>query len=538
MAYELRGKHIKIGSVFIFDFHEPLRIQRKEDHLKKQLLLLVISIGISGCGGFTVKDSTPFYLVSGEQILSASGLLLEQSKSRLISQQFPEIVFEPDGSGEENSLTTTGRTKDLDFWRSISPCLDLLTEPVQQLERPGKGENLLQAASGKPKLEPLRESLPEKPSEKNGGDKDLNVLVFPISSRGERWDFTLEALWFLDKGNSSIVPPLREASVEAAIASSPLFSHAKSKFPSLAHDKVRDYIELFQNRANGFFTRALGRSTAYEDMIKKILREKDLPEELFYLALIESGFDPKAFSRAKASGIWQFVGKTAKRFGLKVDKWVDERRDPEKATYAAAEYLKNLYSLFNDWDLAMASYNAGEGRILKAMQKANSQDFWKISQQGIVKKETKEYVPLFLAAVTIAQSPHKYGFQNIEYSPPLIYEKVTVPKSTSLVIIAKAAETDLSTIQALNPSLKKGKTPPHGFFEIRLPPGKKESFEKNYPTLNMTTVESKKHRVRKGENLAKIAQKYRLTLLDLCDMNDLSPKDRVKPGTILLLPPA
>jgi len=538
LAYELRSKQIKVGSVFIFDFHEPLRIQRKEDHLKKQLLLLVISIGISGCGGFTVKDSTPFYLVSGEQILSASGLLLEQSKSRLISQQFPEIVFEPDGSGEENRLTTTGRTKDLDFSRSISPRLYLLTEPVQQLERSGKGENLLQAASGKPKLEPLQESLPEKPSEKNGGDKDLNVLVFPISSKEERWDFTLEALWFLDKGNFSIVPPFREASVEAANTSSPSFSHAKSKFPSLAHDKVRDYIELFQNRANGFFTRALGRSTAYEDMIKKILREKDLPEELFYLALIESGFDPKAFSRAKASGIWQFVGKTAKRFGLKVDKWVDERRDPEKATHAAAEYLKNLYSLFNDWDLAMASYNAGEGRILKAMQKANSQDFWKISQQRTVKKETKEYVPLFLAAVTIAQSPHKYGFQNIEYSPPLIYEKVTVPKSTSLVIIAKAAETDLSTIQALNPSLKKGKTPPHSSFEIRLPPGKKESFEKNFPTLNMTTVESKKHRVRKGENLAKIAEKYRLTLLDLCDMNDLSPKDRVKPGTILLLPPA
>jgi membrane-bound lytic murein transglycosylase D len=452
----------------------------------------------------------------------------------------------------------------MDFSRSISPAIDLLTEPVRQLERSGKdtpristvdhkfslpigqdrreevgkAENLFQAASRDPKLEPLQESLPEKPGEKNGGNKGLNVRLFPIDNREERWDFPLETLWFLDKGNSSIVPPLRETRVEAAIANSPSISHAKSKFPSLAHDKVQDYIEFFQNQANGFFTRALGRSTAYEDMIKKILREKDLPEELFYLALIESGFNPKAFSRAKASGIWQFVGDTAKRFGLKVDKWVDERRDPEKATYAAARYLKNLYNLFRDWDLAMASYNAGEGRILKAMEKANSQDFWKISQQRAVKKETKEYVPLFLAAVTIAQSPHKYGFQNIEYSPPLIYEKVTVPKSTDLSIIAKAAETELSVIQVLNPALKKGKTPPHSSFEIRVPPGKKESFEKNFPTLSKTTVKSKKHRVRKGENLAKIAQKFQLTLLDLCDMNDLSPKDRVKPGTILLLPPA
>jgi membrane-bound lytic murein transglycosylase D len=273
-------------------------------------------------------------------------------------------------------------------------------------------------------------------------------------------------------------------------------------------------------------------------MMKGILREKGLPEELFYLALIESGYDPMAFSRAKASGIWQFVGKTGKRFGLKVDKWVDERRDPEKSTYAAAAYLKNLYGMFNDWDLAMASYNAGEGRILKAMKKANSQDFWAISQQRTVKRETKEYVPMFLAALTIAQSPDKYGFQNIEYSPPLVYEKVTVPKATSLSTIAKAAETDLSTIQALNPALKKGKTPPHSSFEIKLPPGKKETFEKNFSTLNKPPAKHKKHRVRKGENISSIAQKYQLTLLDLCDLNDLSPKDRIKPGTILLLPPA
>ena len=171
------------------------------------------------------------------------------------------------------------------------------------------------------------------------------------------------------------------------------------------------------------------------------------------------------------------------------------------------------------------------------MKKANSQDFWKISQQRTVKRETKEYVPMFLAAVTIAQSPHKYGFQNIVYSPPLIYEKVTVPQSTSLVIVAKAAETDLSVIQGLNPALKKGKTPPHSSFVIKLPPGKKESFEKNFPALSKKAVKNKKHRVRKGENLVNIAKKYQLTLLDLCDMNDLAPKDRVKPGTILLLPP-
>ncbi len=311
---------------------------------------------------------------------------------------------------------------------------------------------------------------------------------------------------------------------------------AQAIFPSMLHEKVEDYISFFQIQADSFFARSLGRSTAYADMMKGIFREKGLPEELFYLALIESGFNPTAFSKSKASGIGQFISKTAKRFGLKVDKWVDERRDPEKATHAAANYLKSLYGLFNNWDLATAGYNAGEGKILKAMQRAKSQDFWKISQQRYLKKETKEYVPMFLAAVTIAQDPRKYGFQNIEYSPPLAYEKVTVPPSTNLLSVAKAAESDLSHIQTLNPALKKGKTPPHSSFEVKVPPGKKEAFENNFPTLRKMSVKEKRHRVARGENLSKIAQKHRVTLQALCDMNDLSPKSRLKPGTILLLP--
>ena len=248
-------------------------------------------------------------------------------------------------------------------------------------------------------------------------------------------------------------------------------------FPSLSHEKVEESIGFFQTRADGFFSRALGRSQAYEEMMKKILREKNLPEELFYLALIESGFNPHAFSRAKASGIWQFVTKTAKRFGLKVDKWIDERRDPEKSTYAAAAYLKNLYGMFNNWDLAAASYNAGEGKVLRAMKSAKSQDFWEISQHRYLRKETKEYVPMFLAAVTIASEPQRYGFSNIDYHPPLLYEKVMVPPGTRLDLIARAAETDLSEIKALNPALKKEKAPPNcSQFEIKLPPGKKEIF--------------------------------------------------------------
>jgi len=380
------------------------------------------------------------------------------------------------------------------------------------------------------------------PGEKSPGnnldDKGSEVLTPPASGGEKEEAFLWEPMESRENEAPLLTFPLPVTTSEPPAASPKPPSPALATFPSLHNSKVEDCITFFQKEAGSFFTRSLGRSTTYADMMKRIFREKNLPEELFYLALIESGFNPKAFSRAKASGIWQFIAKTARRFGLKVDKWVDERRDPEKATYAAAEYLKSLYALFKDWDLATASYNAGEGKILKAIKKANSQDFWKVSQQRFLKKETKEYVPMFLAAITIAQDPQKYGFQNIEYSFPLVYEKVVVPPATSLAIIAKAAESDLPDIQALNPALKKGKSPPHYSFEIKLPPGKKEVFENNFKGLRKVLVQSKKHRVRKGENLAKIAQKYQLTLQDICDMNDLSPKSRIKSGTILLLPPA
>jgi membrane-bound lytic murein transglycosylase D len=309
-------------------------------------------------------------------------------------------------------------------------------------------------------------------------------------------------------------------------------------FPSLGHQKVEETIGFFQTRGDVFFSRALGRSQAYEDMMKKILREKNLPEELFYLALIESGYNPHAFSRAKASGIWQFVTKTARRYGLKVDKWVDERRDPEKSTYAAAEYLKSLYGMFNNWDLAAAGYNAGEGKVLKAMKRAKSQDFWEISRYRYLRKETKQYVPMFLAAVTIASEPQKYGFSNIDYHPPLLYEKMMVPPGTRLDLIARAAETDLSEIKALNPALKKEKVPPNcSQFEIKVPPGKKEVFEKNFQLLSQKSAsKGKKHSVRAGETLSGIAKKYRVPLQDLCQVNGLSPQARIKPGLILSVP--
>jgi soluble lytic murein transglycosylase-like protein len=304
----------------------------------------------------------------------------------------------------------------------------------------------------------------------------------------------------------AVESPPEPAGTEIGRAASPDFSGEQTVpavaaiFPSLTNPQVGKFVDFFQTKADSFFQSSLTRSRAYSDMIRRILREKEIPEEFVYLALIESGFNPRAYSRAKASGIWQFVTKTAKRFGLKVNAWVDERRDPEKATYAAAAYLKSLYEMFNSWDLAAASYNAGEGKVLKAMRKAKSQDFWEISRHAYLKKETKEYVPMFLAAVTIAQDPQKYGFQEVESQGPLNYDKVKVPGSIHLERIAKAAKMDLSELRALNPALRREKTPPDSaLFEINLPPGKKEVFEKNFRTQT-ASKKAKKNRVCPGRD--------------------------------------
>jgi LysM repeat protein len=309
-------------------------------------------------------------------------------------------------------------------------------------------------------------------------------------------------------------------------------------FPSLLHEKVRHFVEYFQTAGEDFFSVSLARSQAYESMMKKILREKNLPEEFFYLALIESGFNPRARSKAKATGIWQLMAQTARRFGLQVNRWIDERRDPEKSTRAAAEYLKSLYEIFQSWELATASYNAGEGKVLLAMKKTNSQDFWEISRHHYLKQETKRYVPKFLAAVTIARDPRQFGFSKTEDCAPIAYEKVLVPPGTRLDRIARAAQTDLATIRSLNPALLKWKTPPNGSpMEIRIPAGKKEAFEKNFHLKQTAIASAKKHRILPGETLWYIAKKYRISLQDLCEFNQIAPQALLRPGLTLLVPP-
>jgi membrane-bound lytic murein transglycosylase D len=308
--------------------------------------------------------------------------------------------------------------------------------------------------------------------------------------------------------------------------------------PIVINDRVEQFIQYFQTNIRQKFVTWLARSEKYIPFMKNLLKEHGLPEDLVYMALIESGFNPYAYSRAKAVGPWQFMSLTGKRYGLRSNWWVDERRDPEKSTIAAAKYLKDLYEMFECWYLAAAGYNAGEYKIIKAIKRYRTEDFWKLTKQRYLKRETKDYVPLMIAAALVAKDPEKYGFTDVEYQEPLQYEKVRVPELTDLSHIAKACETSLEEIKDLNPELRRGVTPPNETeYEIKIPFGKKDLFLENFEALQpLEKFQFKTHLVKKGETLKGVARAYRVDLEPLLQINHLNNRSRISKGMALLIP--
>ncbi|HUL29932.1 MAG TPA: transglycosylase SLT domain-containing protein [Thermodesulfobacteriota bacterium] len=308
--------------------------------------------------------------------------------------------------------------------------------------------------------------------------------------------------------------------------------------PIVINARVEQFIQCFQTTLRERFVTWLARSGRYIPFMKKLLKEQGLPEDLVYIALIESGFNPYAYSRSKAVGPWQFIYLTGKRYGLKVNWWVDERRDPEKSTIAAAKYLKDLYETFACWYLAAAGYNAGEYKIVKAIKRYRTEDFWTLTKARYLKRETKDYVPLMIAAALVAKDAEKYGFTDVEYQKPLRYEKVTVPELTGLSVVANACEVSLEEIKDLNPGLRRGVTPPNeNDYEIKIPFGRKDLFEITFQILRAyEKFEFKTHVVKKGETLKGIAKLYRVDMEPLLELNHLAKTMPISKGTILSIP--
>jgi len=309
--------------------------------------------------------------------------------------------------------------------------------------------------------------------------------------------------------------------------------------PIPLNQRVLSYIELFQGRLHDFIEEGMKRGSKYLPMIQNVFRAEGLPLDLAYVPLVESAFKPNALSRVKAKGVWQFMTGTALENGLQRDWYIDERSDPEKATVAAAKYLRTLSRLFGgDWHLALASYNGGPGRLQRAMKTSHVDDFWKLSDKPkVLPRETREYVPMILAAIVIARNPAQYGF-DFEPEAPHAYDKVTLPRPVDLRRVAEWTDSSVDDIQALNPELRRWTTPVKATdYELKVPVGTAELVSARLagaPPVDLASL--KYYTVKRGDTLPLIARKLRVSKTDLAEANYLKPTARVIAGEKLMVP--
>ncbi|MGH7265626.1 MAG: transglycosylase SLT domain-containing protein [Candidatus Rokuibacteriota bacterium] len=342
--------------------------------------------------------------------------------------------------------------------------------------------------------------------------------------------------------------PAGPASDEPLVFDDPIFEDPRAEvpvnlppgipvptYPIEINRSVEAVIAHFQQRERERFGLWIARSGRYVGMIQRIFRERGLPEELAYTAMIESGFSPRAVSRVGAKGLWQFMEATAKRYGLTVNRWVDERFDPVKSTVAAAKYLDDLYGRFGHWFLAQAAYNAGEARVGRAITRAKTSDFWALTRTRHLPNETKNFVPQILAATLITQAPSRYGF-DVTMEPPLVYDEVHVKRTLHLETVAELAQVPLDEVRELNTALRGGITPPFGGYTVRLPKGSGERFETALrETPPSKLVQWGLHRVARHQTLREIARLYRTTPERLAEINQLR-KGRLRGVPDLLVP--
>jgi membrane-bound lytic murein transglycosylase D len=370
------------------------------------------------------------------------------------------------------------------------------------------------------------------------GLEPAGVVQVAWPSQDDRWAETF--------GHPAEAPPARAQAevLNLALATEPpsrLDSPAAAAPPYRVqiNEHVRHYLTRFQTGYVRAITETrLARAGRYLPMILDVFKEKGLPEELVFTAMIESGFNPVAVSRAGAKGLWQFMAPTARLYGLRVDRWLDERLDPEKSTVAAANYLRDLYAVFGSWDLAQAAYNAGEVRVRQAIQRSGTRDFWVLHRRSpVLLPETKNFVPAIHAATLIGREPEQYGFTVVP-EEPVRYEVVTVPRSSRLARLAGLSGVPLPELEQLNPELWRKQTPPDGPYELKVPVGTAAMVTAAVeldaaPRGIAAAPRAGVHVVKAGDTVWRIARQYGVPAAQIARWNGLEDPDRIFPGARL-----
>jgi membrane-bound lytic murein transglycosylase D len=339
-------------------------------------------------------------------------------------------------------------------------------------------------------------------------------------------------------GKSSLDTP----GAMSAEAQGPMYN-----IPVVIDQTVQSHIHFFNTSIRNRFEQWLLRFSRYRPMVENIFAEFNLPSDLVNLSLVESGFNPYAYSRAKATGPWQFMKGTGQLYGLRIDQYVDERRDPIKSTVAAARYLRDLYDLFGAWPLAMAAYNAGEGKVLRALQKTQAESFSEISKTKLIRLETKQYVPRIMAATIIAKNPDQYGF-NQDPVPLHQFEEVVVTRPLHFHAIANVTGIPYAELRLLNPELRRDATPPDdSTYLLKVPMGTSAKVVEllgrvptyKFPPLLVNSQRVKPnvtrwYRVRMGDTLEKVSRRFHIPLKTLKSRNHLS-SPVIKAGELLVI---
>lgn len=307
--------------------------------------------------------------------------------------------------------------------------------------------------------------------------------------------------------------------------------------PVVYNAATKKWIKYFTGRGRALFARYAARAGRYAPVLSKILNDQGLPRDLIYLAMAESGFTNNARSWAKAVGPWQFMPYTGKRFGLDVEFFLDERRDPLKATVAASMYLRDLYEMFDSWELAMSGYNAGEGKMRRAIRRYRTKNFWKIRKGRYLKPETKNYVPKIMALAIIGKNLNTFGFNNIEFHKSLDFEEINVPANTDLYNVASVLGTTFEEIKKYNPELIRWQTPPGGSgYVLRLPVGMKSKWTAIADKSVVIAKDYKVYQLRGYASLHQVARKFKVPAKVLSQLNDIAIGKKLFPKTAIYLP--
>ena len=307
--------------------------------------------------------------------------------------------------------------------------------------------------------------------------------------------------------------------------------------PVVYNDAVKKLIHYYLNRGRDYFETYSARGGRYAPLLGKMLEDNGLPRDLIYVAMAESGFQTKVKSYAQAVGLWQFIPSTGRNYGLKIDWYIDERRDPVKSTIAASKYLKKLYEDYGDWEIAAAAYNAGEGKVNRAIARSKTDNFWKLTKRRFFKAETRNYVPKIMALAILGKNLNSFGFSNIEFHGPIDFAEIDVPARTDLVVLAQELKVDVEDIYFLNPELLRWYVPPYiEKYRLKVPVGTEAVYGECCANKDFTASAFQKYKPNTATTIAQVAKKFRIQPSVLEDLNGVSASTRVTKNQEVILP--